>query len=155
MENIKNPFVAMPGFQCFGCAPHNKCGLRMIFHREGDNIICKWKPQEQYQGYVNVLHGGIQATLLDELASWVVFVLLKTAGFTSRMNIVYRKPVYTNQGELTVKAKLNATKLRLAFIEAQLYNADHELCTEGNIVYFVYPQDQAREKFNLQYQSEF
>ena len=29
-------------------------------------------------GYNDILHGGIQATLLDEIATWVVYAVLGT-----------------------------------------------------------------------------
>jgi acyl-coenzyme A thioesterase PaaI-like protein len=48
----------------------------MTFFDDGEGIVSNWGPKEGYQGYDKVLHGGIQATLIDEIASWVVYVRL-------------------------------------------------------------------------------
>src|SRR5690554_7450779 len=50
-----------------------------------------------------ILHGGIQATLMDEAAAWVVFVCLKTAGLTTELTTRYLKPVYIENGQITIK----------------------------------------------------
>jgi len=80
MTELRNPFIGINGYECFGCAPDNHAGLRMSFFEDGDEIISSWDPQEYFQGYNHILHGGIQATLMDEPASWIVFVKLGTAG---------------------------------------------------------------------------
>ena len=91
-RKIINPFAGRSGYNCFGCSPDNKLGLQLSFLNEGEYIVARWLPQPQFQGYHNLLHGGIQATLLDEIASWYVYARLHTAGVTSRLAVRYRKP---------------------------------------------------------------
>ena len=90
MRDIRNPFVNDSSYGCFGCSPNNEQGLRMTFSEDGDDITCSWEPDLRFAGYGGIVHGGIQATLHDEIASWVVFVKLSTAGFTERFEIDYR-----------------------------------------------------------------
>ena len=66
MKKIINPWEGMKGYNCFGCAPQNPSGLKMEFYEDGDSIVSYWKPDEKYQGWLDTLHGGIQALLLDE-----------------------------------------------------------------------------------------
>jgi uncharacterized protein (TIGR00369 family) len=120
----------------------------MEFVESGDEVICVWEPKTEFQGWTGIVHGGIQATLLDEVASWVVQVKLKLSGFTSQMNIRYVKPVPTDQGLLTARAKLTETKKRLAFIQVSLENDKGEVLTKGEIIYYVYPEEESKEKFN-------
>ncbi len=91
-RKIRNPFTIHKGFNCFGCSPPDNppIGLQLNFIDHGDFITANWQPQTNYQGYHNLLHGGIQATLLDEIASWFVNVKLKTAGVTSKIEIKYK-----------------------------------------------------------------
>ena len=49
---------------------------------------------------VDTLHGGIQATLADEISSWVVFRKFQTSGVTSRMEVRYHKPIRTTGGRI-------------------------------------------------------
>ena len=68
MRDIRNPFLNRPGYGCFGCSPNNEQGLRMSFAEEGEEIICSWEPDPRFAGYGGIIHGGIQATLHDEIA---------------------------------------------------------------------------------------
>jgi len=146
MRELKNPMSNYEGYQCFGCASHNKNGLQMTFFEDKDEIISIWQPKEYFQGWIDVLHGGIQATMMDEIASWVVFVKCKTAGVTSRMDIRLKKAVFVNAGNITLRAKLKEMKRNIAVITVELYNADKELCANAEIQYFTYPQEIAKER---------
>ena len=64
MRKIRNPWLHKEGYKCFGCAPDNPIGLHMEFFEEGDNILCFWRPQDHFEGWVGVLHGGIISTLI-------------------------------------------------------------------------------------------
>ncbi len=90
---IRNPYTTQEGHNCFACSPNNHLGLKMQFFEEREYVISEWQPSDQFAGYKNVLHGGIQATVLDEIASWCVQIKLKTAGVTANMNLRYKKPV--------------------------------------------------------------
>ena len=78
MKRIFNPWEGMEGYHCYGCDPHSPQGLRMEFYEDGDDIVSVWKPRPEFQGWVDTLHGGIQATLADEISSWVVFRKFQT-----------------------------------------------------------------------------
>lgn len=148
MTKIKNPYVGMDGYQCFGCSPDNENGLQMQFKEEGEYIVCDWEPRGFLQGYVNVLHGGIQATLMDEIASWLVQVKLGTAGVTSKLTIRYLKPVPVNEGNIRIRAKLMETKRNLVHIKAELFCHDGNLCAEAEVTYFTFDEKVARERLH-------
>lgn len=147
MHKIRNPFVKREGYNCFGCSPDNPVGLKLRFEEEGDFLVAHWLPEQQFQGWNNTLHGGIQTTLLDELASWLVFVKLKTSGVTSRMEVKLRKPVPTNKGSLFLKGKLREMHRNIAVIDTWLYNHEMVMCTEAVMHYYTFPQDIAKEKY--------
>jgi len=148
MKKIRNPFLGRPDYFCFGCSPHNECGLKMTFFESGEEVVSYWKPDEHFQGYTNVLHGGIQTTLMDEIASWFVYVKLKTAGVTSKMEIKLKKTVFLNKGEITLRAKLLEMKKNIAKISVRIFDADENVCTEGIFEYFTFPQKIAVKKFD-------
>ena len=82
MKKIKNPWLHKNEYHCFGCCPDNPLGLKMEFYEEGDEIISYWHPNEHYQGWVGVMHGGILSTIIDEIAGWVVLRKMQTTGVT-------------------------------------------------------------------------
>jgi len=118
----------------------------MTFKEDGDYVISEWQPKPHFQGWHQVLHGGIQATLLDEIASWLVFVKLKTSGVTSHMDVNLKKPVYIDKGSLQLKARLKEMNRNIAVIETWLYNSEGELCTYGLMHYFTFKEEIAKEK---------
>ena len=137
---IKNPFNKLEGYNCFGCSPENKLGLRMNFRVEGDKVVCDWEPEDHLQGWVGVLHGGIQATLMDEIASWYVFVKLRTAGVTSKMEVNLIKPVKMDMAPFRLRATLKEMKRNIALIHVELFMRDGTLGAEAIMHYFTYPQ---------------
>ena len=148
MMKLQNPYAAFPGYNCFGCSPTNPYGLQMEFFKDGGEIVCRWIPGEHFQGFHDMLHGGIQSTMMDEIASWVVFVMLDTAGVTYQLNTRFRKPVLISKGMITVRASLVKQQKRIAEIEARLYDGAGVLCAESQANYFVFPREQAVREMN-------
>ncbi len=145
MRKIKNPWLQKEGYHCFGCCPDNPAGVHMEFFEDGDEVVCFWLPQANFQGWVDTLHGGIQSTLIDEIASWVVFRKLQTTGVTNKLEVKFMKPIMTTENQITLRARLVEMKRQVAFIEVKVYNSQEELCTEGKAVYFTANQEKARE----------
>ena len=148
MKNIRNPFEDLKGFDCFGCCPDNPIGLKMKFVDEDEYVTCHWSPSKHLQGYVNVLHGGIQATLMDEIASWTVYVKAKTAGVTSSLNIEYLKPVFINRGPILLKGKLIGSDKRKATVNVELLNHENIICSKAVVDYYIFPEDVARQRYH-------
>jgi len=145
-RSIHNPFRGTEGYNCFGCSPDNESGLKMHFEEEGEEVVSRWNPDRRFQGFIGVLHGGVQATLMDELASWFVFAKLGTAGVTARMEVIYHKPVMISKGPLVLRARLAEQKRRLAVIRVTLTDHDGTLCSEGMMEYFLFPPEKARQE---------
>ena len=149
MKKIINPWKGMKGYNCFGCAPNNDAGVKMEFYEDGDEVISIWKPQPQFQGWIDTLHGGIQAVLLDEICAWVVLRKLQTTGVTSKMETRYMKPVNTNDSYIVLKASIKERKRNIVFVEAAIYNNKEELCTKALCTYFTFSQEKTKEEMHF------
>ncbi len=147
MRKIVNPFQSL-GNPCFACSKTNPIGLKLDFFEDGDRVVSEWEPRPDLQGYINVLHGGIQTTLLDEIASWAVYVKAGTAGVTSSIDIRFLRPVYINRGALKISARLEKQEDRLAVLHTELRDRNDRLCTEATVCYFLFPEKIAREKYH-------
>lgn len=149
MRQISNPYTRMPGYNCFGCSPHNPLGLAMSFFEDGDRVISTWEPKEAYQGFSGVLHGGIQATLMDELASWFVMVQMRTSGMTEGIEVRYHQPVYTTGGTLTLTSELEDRNKRRVRILVRLFQgAAEESRSDAICTYAIFPEKLARKKLH-------
>lgn len=151
MIKIKNPFTEMGtrhDYNCFGCSPFNEIGLQLDFWENGEELLAKWQPRKSLEGWMGVVHGGIQASLIDELAGWIVLIKMKTAGVTSELNVRYLKPVNISKGEITVVGKLVASEKKLATILVELLDGEGQKCATANVVYFCFPENIAKAKYN-------
>lgn len=146
MKKIINPWAGIEGYNCFGCAPGNESGVKMEFYEDGDEIVSIWKPEARFQGWLNTLHGGIQAVLLDEICAWVIARKLQTSGVTSKMETRYMKSVSTQDSHLTLRASIQEIKRNLVLVEARLYNSADELCTKAVCTYFTFPREKAEKE---------
>ena len=149
MKKIINPWRHHPEYNCFGCCPTNDAGIKMEFYEDGDEIVSFWQANEHYQSYLNTLHGGIQATLIDEIAGWVVFQKLQTIGVTNRLNVVYKKALHIDE-KITLRASLKEQKRNVAFIEIRIFNANNELCTTAEAVYFCTSKEKAKQEMKFE-----
>ncbi len=150
MREIINPWVGMNGYCCFGCSPQNPLGTQMRFYEEGvgdeyADIISVWQPSQQHQSWINTLHGGIQATLLDEVCGWVVFKKLRTSGVTAKMELRYKNAVSTVNGPLVLKARLKSNNHHVALVEGEICDTEGKLLTQCECTYFSFSEDKARE----------
>lgn len=150
MKRLVNPWSSRPENRCFACSASNPVGLHMTFWADGDDVVSHWQPDPNYQGWTDTLHGGIQSTLIDEVASWVVWYRLRTAGVTSRLTVSYRHPMMTNQGMITVRGRLREMKRNIAMVEVTLSDAQGQECTRAEVAYYTYPPERAAELFGFE-----
>lgn len=109
----------------------------MEFYEEDNYIISKWNPRNDFQGWINTLHGGIQSTLADEISSWVIFRKYQTGGFTSKLEIRFKKNISTTDGEITLKANVIDKKRNMVFVNVDIFDHNNELCTQATVVYSI------------------
>ena len=138
MKKIINPWKGLKGYYCFGCSPDNPMGVKMEFYEDGDEIVSFWKTKPEYQGWLDTLHGGIQAVLLDEICAWVIVRKLQTTGVTSKMETRYRKSISTNDTLLEIRASIQEQKRNIILVKATIYNSAKEICTEAVCTYFTF-----------------
>lgn len=149
MKKIINPWKELEGYKCFGCAPNNAAGAHMEFYEDGDDVVSIWKPRSECQGWIDTLHGGIQAVLLDEICAWVILRKLQTTGVTSKMETRYRKAVSTNDSHVVLRASIRKVKRNLVLVDAKLYNEAGEVCTEAVCTYFTFSKEKSKEEMGF------
>lgn len=149
MKKIKNPWLPLTGkgYNCFACAPCNPYGLKMEFYEDGDDVVSLWTPDDNYQGWLDTLHGGIQATLLDEIGGWIIARKFQTSGMTTNLNVKYKKPIPTGKDiTIEVRARVKETKRMFVFIEAEI-RYDGEVRSSAEMTYYTFPKDVAEKDF--------
>ena len=121
----------------------------MEFFEDGDDIVCFWKPTTNYQGWINTLHGGIQATLIDETSGWLISRKFQTSGMTTNLNIKYRKPIPINDDTvIEIRAKQKEVKRTFVFMNTTI-SINGEVYTEAEVTFFCFSKEKAVSDFKF------
>lgn len=151
MNKIKNPYKGFEdqGYNCFACCPSNPHGLKMEFYEDGDYVVSIWNSSDNYQGWLKTLHGGIQATLMDELGGWLVNIKLQVAGMTTDLKMRYRRPVPTGDNvKIELRGQIKEFKRNFAFIEVTLSH-NGEICSICEMRYFCFSKEKSESDFGF------
>lgn len=154
-RRILNPYNKLSEHKCFACSDHNPIGLKLEFYEEDEYLKAEWIPKPQYQGYYQVVHGGIQSTLMDEVGSWCCQIKLKRAGVTRNLNVKYRKPLYINQESVSIQAKLIEFRRSIAKVEIQIIDSNGIICSSAVAEFFMLTEGISKEKFYYPEYNEF
>ena len=129
---------------CFICGLENPVGLKLrIYETEPGVVETAYTAPEYFQGYPGVLHGGIIATIIDEVSgrSLMGTAVQTRFMFTARIEVKYRKNVPIGK-PLRIVGKALKDRGHSAEAWAGIYDADSgELLAEGNTVLVNVPQD--------------
>ena len=118
---LANPYLSIEGYNCFGCSPHNPYGLHLQFHYddEADEVWAIVSPPSEPCGYPGVLHGGIQATMMDEVGYWAVHHRVGLPAFTVRMKVDLKRAVAI-PSEIHVRARVDIIQKKRATVSVRL-----------------------------------
>ena len=138
IREVENAFVDFPGNRCFACHPDNEHGLRLKFFADDEKgeVFTKITPEHKFAGFPNILHGGIQSALLDEVAFWTMFDKLKKIGLTTKIELQYNKAVKMDQ-PLEIRGKVVNQRGRYVFVDALLRYENGDDLTSGRVAYFL------------------
>ena len=149
MKKIINPWEGLEGYMCFACSPANPNGLHMDFYEDGNDVVALWKPTMYEQGWLDTLHGGIQSTLMDEVAGWTIVRKLQTTGVTSKLEAKFIRSISTKDSQISVRGRIKEQKRNAVFLESEIFNSQGELCARADLVYFVISPEKASAEFHF------
>ena len=159
MRKIKNAFAEASSpdsdYQCFACSPYNKQGLKMNFFTDENSVWSEWEPRAEFDGWIGVVHGGIQATLMDETAEWFVFVRHGRSAVTMELNCRYKKPLSSQDGKITIKAEEISVRRNIAEIKIEILDSKGELCSEANGKFYILSEEESKNQYNFPGKEKF
>lgn len=120
---------------CFGCGADNAGGLRLTFEAGPDGKVrCACAIPDRFQGYHGVVHGGILATLLDEVMAHAVLQTGKGNAATAQLEIRYRQPARIGE-TLLLEAAVSRTSGRRIHVEGRICGEDGAVRAEGEALF--------------------
>jgi len=124
--------------RCFGCGAANPAGLHLEFFIAPDGSIhAETSIDENHEGPAGYVHGGIIATMLDEVMSKSVRALGIRA-VTGHLEVDYRRPVPSNT-RIHLEARLEARSGRKNKTSARLLNQDGVMLAQGSGLFIEIP----------------
>jgi uncharacterized protein (TIGR00369 family) len=104
---------------CVVCGTANGRGLRLEFQTSADGSVqATFDCGKTYEGYCDVLHGGVVSTLLDGAMTNCLFAH-GHPGVTAEITVRFRHPVYTGTSA-TVRAWIERCSPPLHVLKAEL-----------------------------------
>jgi acyl-coenzyme A thioesterase PaaI-like protein len=108
---------------CFCCGPRNPIGLKLRFREsDGGGMSTVWTPKKEHQGFKDIVHGGLVATVLDE----VMVRLLYHVGIhavTATMETKLVKPVRWGR-PYRFEGRIVEDRRRAVITEAEAFDAE-------------------------------
>jgi uncharacterized protein (TIGR00369 family) len=116
---------------CFVCGQDNEWGLRLVFKIDdaARSISTEFTPRKVHQGYMDVVHGGIISTVLDEAMTKLAFSLGRDA-VTGRLSVRFKRPLMVGE-RITVTGKLTKESGRAIEAEASAVKDDGTVVAEA------------------------
>ncbi len=116
---------------CFACGKNNPRGLNLVFHTDGSQITAAWIPLTQHTGFADTIHGGLIATVLDEIMAWTCGILGGRFAYSVDMRIRYLHPLRPGDNaqcagtiEENRRSKLFKTRANLRVADTEIASAE-------------------------------
>jgi uncharacterized protein (TIGR00369 family) len=115
------PFALVP-HNCFACGTLNRDGLGLLVHVEPRRSWTELELDERFEGWAGIAHGGIIATILDEVMAWSL-VGEDNWGVTARLSVEFKRPVPVGS-RIRADGEIERSRRRVVETAATLVRVD-------------------------------
>ena len=120
---------AFADHNCFACGASNPIGMRLAIELGEGTASTVWEPGPDFVGWEETVHGGLLATLLDEVMAWAPSSFDSWA-VTAEMSIRYRSPASPGE-RLTARGWVTERRRRIYQVQGEVRGADDRLIAEA------------------------
>jgi acyl-coenzyme A thioesterase PaaI-like protein len=100
---------------CFACGTLNTTGLGLRVHVEPGRSWAEFQLDRRFEGWEGMAHGGIIATILDEVMAWAL-VGADNWGVTARISVQFKAPVPL---DVPLRAEGWTTRVRRRIVDTE------------------------------------
>ena len=134
----ENTPLYFPDTGCFGCSKEkNVAGLRLSFKRLGNRIVTEYSIPGQFCGKPGNAHGGILATILDEISCATVVFLLGREAATGELTVRFHNMCPTESPVIFSSYIAKEDHPRYAIIDGELHKGDKLLATSKCKIFYI------------------
>jgi acyl-coenzyme A thioesterase PaaI-like protein len=136
---------------CFACGTLNTSGMGLMLHVEPGRCWTALTLERRFEGWDGIAHGGILATILDEVMAWSL-VGEDNWGVTARLDVAFRQPVAVG---LPIRADGRITRSRRRVVDTAARIVDPATGVELATATGVYVAADERRKRELRERYRF
>jgi acyl-coenzyme A thioesterase PaaI-like protein len=134
---------------CFACGELNEHGLHLALHVTGETCWTELTLPADFQGWEGIAHGGIVATILDEVMAWTL-ASQDAWGVTARMSIEFRRPLPVG-ARIRGEGRIVERRRRVLTTSGTLFDpASGEVYASAEGLYITVPEAR-REELKARY----
>jgi acyl-coenzyme A thioesterase PaaI-like protein len=138
---------AIPNFPtCFVCGDKNEKGLKVAFFYDEGKAKAEYTPSQEFEGYKDILHGGIISTLLDEVMIQSI-VALGILTFTIQIEVKFKVPAKTGE-KIFLEGHITEDRGKVILTEGKAFKQDGTVIALAEGKYFR-PQGKKKGELEL------
>jgi len=119
---------------CLVCGDKNEIGMNLSFDYNGEVAATEYTAESRFEGYKEVLHGGILTAILDEVMAKAIFGK-KILVATVEIKVKFKKPVKTGQ-KIRLEGRYTGERGSLVFATSRAILPDGSLAAEAEGKFF-------------------
>ncbi len=141
------PWLELPhSHGCLVCGRDNSLGLKLTLRVDPDTGIVRidYIPRPEHIGFVEIVHGGVLATVIDEAMVWAATWERRRFCVCGEMAVRFRRSARVGR-PLLIEAKVQFSRTRLTRTTATVHDGQGNLLVEASGSYVpVPPEEHAR-----------
>ena len=121
---------AFADHNCFACGRENPIGMGLHIELGEGSARTTWTAGDDFVGWSDKVHGGIIATLLDEVMAWAPSSFDSWA-VTAEMRVRFRSPAMPGE-EMVATGRVVERRRRIYEVAGKVLGADGRVIAEGS-----------------------
>jgi uncharacterized protein (TIGR00369 family) len=121
---------AFADHNCFACGTHNPKGMRLVIELGPGKASTSWDPDKNDVGWNDRVHGGLLATMLDEVMAWAP-ASDDAWAVTAEMSVRFRSPAAPGE-RLVATARVTERRRRVYRVSGEVVGPDGRVIAEGH-----------------------
>lgn len=128
---------------CFVCGESNPRGLNLRSETDGKIVRTRFAFRSEHVGFKQTVHGGLTATLLDEIMTWACAVEAKRFAYCAELSVRYHHPIRPEQPVVASAQLVTNRRGRLFEAKADIRDATGTVLATATGKYLPLEQSEA------------
>lgn len=129
---------------CFVCGQDNEQGMKARNYVHDDLVELPFTAPHSFAGWRTVVHGGLVATVMDEVMTWAALVGSRKPCYSAEFTVRLIKPLRPGT-ECVAEGRMTRGRGRIFHTEAVLKDTDQEVYARAEGRYMLVPKDKMNE----------